>query len=100
MLGAALKEGFRASGLNYPRATVVTVSLEARLSLVKTGRFVTIFPGSATFSSKQAEIVVLPVKLPIAPVSRSQGALGWNFPSMKAIQRSLASFSEALRSGK
>ena len=69
MLGSAVMEGFRASGLDYPRATVVTVSPEARISLVATGRFLTIFPASALrFSTKQAEIMVLPIELPMARV--------------------------------
>ena len=62
-------EGFRASGLDRLRATVVTVSPEARISLVATGRFLTVFPASALrFSNKQAEIMVLPIELPMARV--------------------------------
>jgi DNA-binding transcriptional LysR family regulator len=36
--GVAAVEGFRASGLDYPRATLVTNSPEVRLSLLATGR--------------------------------------------------------------
>ena len=69
VLGSAVMESFRAGGLDYPRATVVTVSPEARMSLVATGRFLTIFPASALrFSTKQAEIMVLPIELPMARV--------------------------------
>ena len=35
---------FRASGLDYPRATVISEALEVRISLLATGRFISIFP--------------------------------------------------------
>src|SRR5215210_5778915 len=44
VIGVIAKEGFRASGLDYPRTTVVADSPEVRISLLATGRFVTIFP--------------------------------------------------------
>lgn len=62
-------EAFRTAGQHHPRASVVTISPEARLSLVKTGRYLSILPASALkFSDQRPDIVVLPVKLPIAPV--------------------------------
>ncbi len=62
-------EAFRASGLDYPRATVVTLTPEVRMSLLATGRFITIFPASlVSFSAKRPELKVLPVKLPMARV--------------------------------
>jgi len=63
-------EAFTASGLNYPRATVVMDSPpQARMSLLVTGRFLTIFPASAIrFSAQRSEIKVLPVELPMARV--------------------------------
>ena len=69
VLGSVTMEAFRASGLDYPRVTVVTVSREIRTCLLTTGRFLTILPTSVLrFSTKRAEIKVLPVKLPIARV--------------------------------
>ena len=63
------KEAFRASGLEYPRATVVTLTAEVRMSLLATGRFVTILPESAlTFPAKRSGLKVLPVELPTAGV--------------------------------
>jgi DNA-binding transcriptional LysR family regulator len=60
-------EAFRASGVDYPRTTVVTDSPHARMSLVAAGRFVTILPASAlNFSAMRREIKVLPVHLPKA----------------------------------
>ena len=39
VIGSVVMEAFRASGLDYPRATVVTDSSEVRISLLATGRF-------------------------------------------------------------
>ena len=60
-------EAFRANGADYPRTTVVTDSPHARMSLLATGRFVTILPASALkFPGTRAEIKALPVHLPRA----------------------------------
>jgi DNA-binding transcriptional LysR family regulator len=62
-------EAFRANGVDYPRTTVVTDSPHARMSLLATGRFVTILPASALkFPAIRAEIKALPVHLPRARV--------------------------------
>ena len=45
-IGSVAMEAFRASGLDYPRTSVVTHSAHARLNLLATGRFLTIFPNS------------------------------------------------------
>ena len=69
VIGSVAMEAFRASGLDYPRATVVTDSPEVRISLLATGRFLTIFPASVLrFPTKRPEIKVLPVELPMARV--------------------------------
>src|SRR5262249_50088762 len=47
VVGAVSKEAFRVSGLDHPRVTVVTDSPEVRMSLLATGRFLTIVPASA-----------------------------------------------------
>ena len=63
------REAFRASGLEYPRATVVTLTAEVRMSLLATGRFVTILPRAVLkFPSRRADLKVLPVELPMASV--------------------------------
>jgi DNA-binding transcriptional LysR family regulator len=60
-------EAFRANGVDYPRTTVVTDSPHARMSLLTTGRFVTILPASALkFPALRPEIKPLPVNLPKA----------------------------------
>ena len=66
-IGSVAREAFRASGLDYPRTTVVTDSPQVRISLLATGRFVTIFPASAMrFPNPRPEIKALPVELPVA----------------------------------
>lgn len=65
--GRIVAESFRAAGLAHPRVTVVAVTPQVRMSLLATGRFVTIFSTSALrFPSKLAELKVLPVELPLA----------------------------------
>jgi DNA-binding transcriptional LysR family regulator len=62
--GLVVMEAFRASGLGYPRTTVVTLSPEVRISLLATGRLLTICPASALmFPTSRPEIKILPVEL-------------------------------------
>jgi len=69
VIGSIAIEAFRACGLDYPCTTVVTDSPEVRISLLATGRFVTIFPASVLrFPTMRSEIKVLPVKLQMAHV--------------------------------
>jgi DNA-binding transcriptional LysR family regulator len=68
-LGTAFVEAFRASGVEYPRTTVVTSppEPEVRMSLLASGRFLTICSTSVLkFPSKHAGIKILPVELPMA----------------------------------
>ena len=68
-IGSVAMEAFRTSGLDYPRATVFTIPPEARVSLLKTGRFLTIAPAAILrFPTRRPEIKVLPVELPIGSV--------------------------------
>jgi DNA-binding transcriptional LysR family regulator len=67
VIGSIVMDAFRASGLDYPRVRVVTDCPHMRISLLATGRFVTIFPASAfRFLAKRSELKVLPVELPMA----------------------------------
>jgi len=62
-------EAFRASGLDYPRATALADPPEVRMSLLAGGHFLSIFPASALrFPTKRPEFKVLPVELPSARV--------------------------------
>src|SRR5262245_8360626 len=60
----AAMEAFRARGLGAPRATLFTNSPELRISLVATGRFLTI--AASPFRTRRPELQVLPVELPMA----------------------------------
>jgi len=65
-LGGAVMAAFRASGLDYPRAALVSDSPEVRMSLVAAGRFLTIAPSSLLrLHTGRAELKILPVQLPM-----------------------------------
>jgi DNA-binding transcriptional LysR family regulator len=67
VIGSVVTDAFRASGLDYPRVSVVTDCPHMRISLLATGRFVTIFPATAfRFLTKRSELKILPVELPTA----------------------------------
>jgi DNA-binding transcriptional LysR family regulator len=67
VIGSIVMQTFRASGLDYPRATVVTDSPHMRVSLLETGRFITFFPASALrFLSSGPTLKTLAVELPVA----------------------------------
>ncbi len=69
-LGKVSTEAFRASRLDYPRGTVTTTTPEMRISLLATGRFLSIFPGSLLrFPTGRPELRVLPVKVLEAPAA-------------------------------
>ena len=68
-LGQITVDAFRACGLDHPRTTVVSPTPEVRLSLLATGRFLSIFPTSSLrFPTPHPALKVLPVKLPVARV--------------------------------
>jgi DNA-binding transcriptional LysR family regulator len=64
--GSFFAEIFRAKGLDYPRARVVSFPIGVRISLLATGRFVTILPLSVLrFPAKPPSIKELPIELPM-----------------------------------
>jgi DNA-binding transcriptional LysR family regulator len=66
-VGSFVVEAFRASGLDLPRAAVVATALEMRTNLLKTGRYLTIFPEFwLQLPERHPSIKKLPVELPIA----------------------------------
>jgi DNA-binding transcriptional LysR family regulator len=68
-IGLLAMEAFRGSGLDYPRTTVVAAAPDVRMSLLASGRFLTIFPASVLrFSTRRPELKALSVELPIARV--------------------------------
>jgi DNA-binding transcriptional LysR family regulator len=69
MVGSYLAEAFRASGLELPRVTLITLSSEARFRLLATGRFLTMMPASALrFPIQGQELKALPIELPLSAV--------------------------------
>ncbi len=69
LITSVFNQAFRDNGLDCPRATVVAVPPEVRISLLTTGRFLSVFPASAlTFFSRRSEVRVLPVRLPVSGV--------------------------------
>jgi DNA-binding transcriptional LysR family regulator len=69
VLGSIAMEVFRRHGQGFPRTTVFTAPGEVRMSLLATGRFLTICPASVLrFPTKRSDVKILPVKLPFAEV--------------------------------
>ncbi len=67
--GSLVMQAFHASGVDFPRKRVSTAPFEARMSLLETGRFLSIFASSAlVFPIKRKQFKVLPVELPIARI--------------------------------
>jgi DNA-binding transcriptional LysR family regulator len=65
---AVVVEAFRARGLEPPRTTVITPSLNLRNTLLATGRFLTVLPRFALLlPSARPSLKVLPVEFPNAP---------------------------------
>jgi DNA-binding transcriptional LysR family regulator len=65
VIGSVVMEAFRARGLDYPRTAAVSVSPEVRMSLLSTGRFLSILPASALrIPTRRPEIKALPIQLP------------------------------------
>lgn len=62
---ALVVEAFRAIGLEPPKTSVATMSLNLRNRLLETGRFLTMLPGySVKFTDRSPPLKALPVKLP------------------------------------
>jgi DNA-binding transcriptional LysR family regulator len=62
--GPIAAEAFRASGLDVPRATVITSTIPVRNALLATGRFLTIVPNSVLrFSTNCPQLKRLPIEL-------------------------------------
>jgi DNA-binding transcriptional LysR family regulator len=63
LLGSVAMKAFRASRLDYPRTTVIAEPAEVRMSLLATGRFVSIFPDSVLrFPNRRTDLKVLRVR--------------------------------------
>jgi DNA-binding transcriptional LysR family regulator len=70
LVGARCAEAFRASGLDIPRTTVESVSIQLQVGLLATGPFLTILPGSLlSLSGRRLSIRALPIRLPVEPAT-------------------------------
>lgn len=69
LVGSHCVEAFRASGLEVPRRTVTSVSIQLQNGLLATQRYLTMFPGSLLrFSGRRFSIKTLPIGLPVEPM--------------------------------
>ena len=69
LIGSHVAEAFRGSGLELPRATLITLSPETRFGLLATGRFLTMMPASALrFPVRRRDVKALPIELPLTSV--------------------------------
>lgn len=67
--GMIALSAFRACGLEYPRTTVIAEPVDVRITMLATGRFITIFPASVfRFSARRPEMKILPVKQELSRV--------------------------------
>jgi DNA-binding transcriptional LysR family regulator len=65
--GSFVTDAFRAGGLDYPRATVITSALEMRANLLRTGHYLTVIPEFwLQLPDRHPFLRKLPVELPIA----------------------------------
>jgi DNA-binding transcriptional LysR family regulator len=69
LVGSVALKAFRACGLDYPRTTVFSDSPHVRMSLLATGRFLSIFPLSALrLPATRPEVRILSVDLPLVRI--------------------------------
>ena len=65
--GSFVTDAFRAGGLDYPRATVLTSALEIRANLLRTGRYLSVIPEFwLQLPDRHPFLRKVPVELPIA----------------------------------
>jgi DNA-binding transcriptional LysR family regulator len=65
--GSFVADAFRAGGLDYPRATVITSALEIRANLLRTGRYLSVIPEFwLQLPDRHPFLKKLAVELPIA----------------------------------
>jgi len=91
--GSFVGDVFRASGLDLPRAAVIASALEMRANLLKTGRYLSIFPEFWLRLPEQHPFIKkLPVELPIA-----SGPIGIVTLKNRALNPAAQLFIEAAR---
>ena len=66
--GGRMANSFRARGWDFPRASVMAGSIQLTHTMLSTGRFLSILPGSMLrFSASRLSLKALPVEVPIEP---------------------------------
>jgi DNA-binding transcriptional LysR family regulator len=66
--GSVVAQAFVNNGLKYPRVTLFSPSHEMRISLLATGRYLTVLLASVLkFATRRAELKILPVNLRLPP---------------------------------
>jgi DNA-binding transcriptional LysR family regulator len=91
--GSYVGEVFRAAGLDFPRTAVVASALELRANLLKTGRYLAIFPDFwLRLPEPHPFIKKLPVELPI-----ESGPIGVVTLKNRALSAAAQLFIEAAR---
>jgi DNA-binding transcriptional LysR family regulator len=91
--GSSIGEAFRAIGLEFPSATVFADGHELRISLLRTGRYLTVLPEFLLhFAPQHPLIKVLPVELPI-----SRGPIGIITPKNRTPNPVVQRFTECAR---
>ena len=67
-VGALIVEAFKGSGLASPHFAVTGYGVELQTTLIATGRFLSVLPGSfLRFSGKRLGLKALPIELPLPP---------------------------------
>jgi DNA-binding transcriptional LysR family regulator len=86
LVGTFVVEAFKASGLEMPRATVLTFPHEVRNSLLATGRYLTILPSSLLrLPAKHPFIKPLRVELPI--IAGPIGIVTWKNRTLSSVSQ-------------
>ena len=68
LLGLRCMEAFRSSGLDLPRRTVTSVSMQLQMGLVTTQSYLTMHPSSLVrFAGPRFAVKALPIKLAVEP---------------------------------
>jgi DNA-binding transcriptional LysR family regulator len=66
--GQMIAEAFRKQGLDLPKGSIFTPSIQVHCGLLATGRYLAVFPGSLLqFGLQHMPLKVLPVRWPITP---------------------------------
>src|SRR5262249_521623 len=68
LLGLRCMEAFRSNGLDLPRRTVTSVSMQLQMGLVTTQSYLTMHPSSLVrFAGRRFAVKALPIKLAVEP---------------------------------